>query len=79
MKKIKHPVAANHKTKIQCGGACLQQGAICDGYIFDTEFKECVFCSVSAIGSKDSPVSMKMYVKEERVEYLFLEMFGGCE
>ena len=60
----------NHKTKIQCGAACLQQGDVCDGYIFDKEFKECVFCSVSSIGSNSSQDAMKMYVREEIVKDL---------
>ena len=60
----------NHKTKIQCGAACLQQGYVCDGYIFDKEYKECVFCSVSSIGSNNSQDAMKMYIREEIVKDL---------
>ena len=65
-------VASYHSTKIQCGAACLQQGSSCDGYIFDSVFRECVFCSVLALApsSNDSQVTMKMYVKEDILEYL---------
>ena len=64
--------SANHpSTKIQCGAACLPLAG-CDGYIFDTLAKECVFCSVQALvtSKNDSQVSMKIYVKEDLVEYL---------
>ena len=63
--------SANHPTKIQCGAACLPFAG-CDGYIFDTLAKECVFCSVQALvtSKNDSQVSMKIYVKEDLVEYL---------
>ena len=64
--------SANHpSTKIQCGGACLPLAG-CDGYIFDTLAKECVFCSVQALAktNNDIQVSMKIYVKEDLVEYL---------
>ena len=69
---IEHLVASYHSTKILCGAACLQQGSICDGYIFDTIFRECIFCSVLALAPSDddSQVTMKIYVKEDLIEYL---------
>ena len=71
----------NHKTKIQCGAACLQQGYVCDGYIFDKEYKECVFCSVSSIGSNNSQNAIKMYVREEIVKDIedSLAMIGSSK
>ena len=75
--------SANHpSTKIQCGAACLPFAA-CDGYIFDTLAKECVFCSVQALAksNNDIQVSMKIYVKEDLVEFLESEnyMNGSCK
>ena len=63
-------LASNHKTKIQCGAACVQHGSTCDGYIFDSVFRECVLCKVTALATVSTNQTMKMYVREDVAEYL---------